>query len=158
MVDLKSKTIGGPKAVKKLIIEARINEYQSRDQNPHVPWLAQEIGEDAARCREEGASVVHFHARQADGSPDHSAETYAQAIREVRSRSDILVHPTLGYVTLDAGPEQRLAPVLELARDPQTRPDFAPMDMGSVNVDWYDPRALRFDTQGLVYSQRYGDP
>lgn len=137
--------------MKKLIIEARINEYMSRDQNPHVPWLPEEIGENAGRCREEGASVVHFHARAADGSPDHAAETYARCIREVRAGSDILVHSTLGYVTLDAWPEERLAPVLELARNPETRPDFAPMDMGSVNVDWYDPEKLRFDTNGLVY-------
>ncbi len=123
----------------------------SRDQNPHVPWLAHEIGEDAARCREEGASVVHFHARNADGSPDHRADSYAQAIREVRARSDILILPTLGYVTLDAGPEERLAAVLELAEQADTRPDFAPMDMGSVNVDWYNPEALRFDSKGLVY-------
>ena len=91
--------------MKKLILEARINEYMSRDLNPNVPWLPEEIGEDAARCREEGASVVHFHARNADGSPDHSAVTYSRAIREVRARSDILIHPTLGFVTLDAGPE-----------------------------------------------------
>ncbi len=137
--------------MKKLIIEARVNEYMSRDQNPHVPWLPAEIGEDAARCREEGASVVHFHARAADGSPDHSADSYVQCVREVRAGSDILAHPTLGYVTLDAGPEERLKAIMELTRDEATRPDFAPMDMGSVNVDWYDPEALRFDTKGLVY-------
>ena len=137
--------------MKKLIIEARINEYMSRDQNPHVPWLPEEIGEDAARCREEGASLVHFHARAADGGPDHTPETYARCRREVRERSDILTLPTLGYVKVDAGPEERLGPVLELAKDPSTRPDFAPMDMGSVNVDWYDPDNLRFDSKGLVY-------
>ena len=99
--------------MEKLIIEARINEYQSRQQNPNVPWLASEIAEDAARCRGEGASVVHFHARHADGSPDHSAATYADAIAQVRAKSDILIHPTLGFVTLDAGPEERLATVAE---------------------------------------------
>lgn len=137
--------------MQKLIIEARINEYQSRDQNPNVPWLADQIAEDAARCRDEGATVVHFHARKADGSPDHSAATYADAIRKVRAKSDILVHPTLGFVTLDAGPKERLATVMELCKDPETRPDFAPMDMGSVNVDWYDPKNRRFDSKGLIY-------
>ena len=134
-----------------LIIEARINEYQSRDQNPNVPWLADEIAEDAARCRDEGASVVHFHARKADGSPDHSAATYAEAIRKVRAKSDILIHPTLGFVTPEAGPEKRLATVMALCKDRATRPDFAPIDMGSVNVDWYDPTNRRFDTKGLIY-------
>ena len=137
--------------MKKLIIEARVNEYQSRAVNPKVPWSPAEIGEDAAQCRAEGATVVHFHARSPDGAPDHSYETYASSVRQVRQRSDILVHPTLGYVTLDASPEARLSNIIALAADPETRPDFAPMDMGSVNVDWYDPENLRFDTDDLIY-------
>ena len=44
---------------KKMIIEARINEYAMRDDNPHVPWTPDEIAETAARCREAGASIVH---------------------------------------------------------------------------------------------------
>jgi 3-keto-5-aminohexanoate cleavage enzyme len=52
---------------KKLIIEVRINEYEMRQANPHVPWTAQEIAADAAACREAGASIVHFHARTAEG-------------------------------------------------------------------------------------------
>jgi len=44
--------------MKKMILEARINEYAMRDENPHVPWTADEIAETAARCREAGASIV----------------------------------------------------------------------------------------------------
>ena len=137
--------------MKKLILEARINEYQSRDLNSNVPWLPDEIAQDAACCRDEGASIVHFHARAADGSPDHSYDTYADTIRKVRFQSNILVHPTLGFVTLDASAEQRLAAVTALSQDADTRPDFAPMDTGSVNVDWYDPVLKQFKTKGLVY-------
>ena len=36
--------------MKKMILEARINEYAMRDENPHVPWTADEIAETAARC------------------------------------------------------------------------------------------------------------
>ncbi len=53
--------------MKKMILEARINEYAMRDQNPNVPWTADEIAESAARCRAEGAAIVHFHARAEDG-------------------------------------------------------------------------------------------
>ena len=52
---------------RKMILEARINEYAMRDQNPHVPWTPDEIADTAARCREAGASIVHFHARNPDG-------------------------------------------------------------------------------------------
>ena len=47
----------------KLIIEVRINEYASRKHNPHVPFSPNEICDDALRCRNAGASIIHYHAR-----------------------------------------------------------------------------------------------
>ncbi len=60
-------------ARKKLIIEARVNEYMMRDANPNVPWTPDEIARAAAEAREAGASIVNYHARNADGSPCHDA-------------------------------------------------------------------------------------
>lgn len=137
--------------MQKLIIEARVNEYMMRSENPHVPWTPAEIAAAAAECREEGATIVHFHARNDDGSPDHRLETYQDTMRRIHEMSDIMVHPTLGYVTLGAGPEERLHNVMTMAGDASTRPDFAPMDMGSVNVDWYNPEKVDYDTRDLVY-------
>lgn len=137
--------------VQKLVIEARVNEYAGRDGNSHVPWLPDEIARDAAECREAGAAILHFHGRAADGAPDHRFEFYRDTIRATRALSDILIHPTLGYVTLDASAEQRIANIMRLADDPATRPEFAPMDMGSTNVDWYDPAARAYTTKGLIY-------
>ncbi len=138
--------------MRKLIIEARVNEYMMREQgNPHVPYSPQEIAADAAACREAGAAIMHFHARKDDGSPDHAASSYGETVRLVREASDILVHPTLGYVTLDASGEERLDHILAMADDPARAPHFAPMDMGSVNVDRYNAQARRFETQNLVY-------
>jgi len=87
-----------------MIIEARVNEYAMRDDNPHVPWTADEIAETAARCREAGASILHFHARAADGAPLHAVEENAKIIRKVRERCDILILPTLGFVASDDDP------------------------------------------------------
>jgi uncharacterized protein (DUF849 family) len=138
--------------LRKLIIEARVNEYMMREQgNPNVPYTPEEIARDAAACREAGAAVLHFHARRPDGAPDHAAESYAETVRRIRAGSDILVHPTLGYVTLDASPEARLSHILDMAKDPAGAPHFAPMDMGSVNVDRYNAQARRFETTELVY-------
>jgi uncharacterized protein (DUF849 family) len=143
--------------VRKLIIEARVNEYMMREQgNPNVPYTPEEIAADAAACREAGAAVLHFHARRPDGAPDHAAESYAETVRLIRARSDILVHPTLGYVTLDAAPEARIAHILAMAKQPDRAPHFAPMDMGSVNVDRYNAQARRFETTELVYRNSTG--
>ncbi len=140
--------------MKKMILEARINEYAMRDQNPHVPWTPDEIAETAARCREAGASIVHFHARNPDGSPLHSVEAYAQIIRKIRERSDILVNPTLGWFSNDGDPAGRIACVTTLAADPATRPDLAPIDTGSANLETYDEEHKRFVNAERVYINR----
>jgi uncharacterized protein (DUF849 family) len=143
--------------MRKLIIEARVNEYMPREQgNPNVPYTPEEIARDAVACRDAGAAILHFHARRPDGAPEHDAASYAETVRRIRDASDILVHPTLGYVTLDASPEARLAHIIAMAQDPAGAPHFAPMDMGSVNVDRYNPQARRFDTTDLVYRNATG--
>jgi uncharacterized protein (DUF849 family) len=140
--------------VKKMILEARINEYAMRDPNPHVPWTADEIAETAARCRAEGAAIVHFHARGGDGSPLHTVEAYAKIIRKIRSKSDILVHPTLGWFSNDHDPAGRIECVTTLATDPATKPDIAPIDTGSTNLEEYDPAARTFAHADRVYINR----
>lgn len=135
----------------KLIIEARINEYAGREHNPHVPWSPEEIAETATHCREAGASVVHFHARADDGSPAHDVALYADIIQRIKALSDILIHPTLGAFTHDGDAAARIQPILELAVDPQTCPHFAPLDMGSVNIDAYDSATKTFRSDEAVY-------
>ena len=140
--------------MKKMILEARINEYAMRNQNPHVPWTPDEIAESAARCREAGASIVHFHARKPDGSPEHSVEVYADIIRKIRAKSDILIHPTLGWFSNDEDPAGRTKCVTTLAKDPATKPDFAPIDTGTINLDQYDPSTKTFSHTERVYKNR----
>ena len=101
--------------MRKLIIEARVNEYAMRDENPLVPWTPEEIARDAAACAEAGAAVVHFHARQADGAPEHGYDAYAETCSRIRAACPALIHPTLGYVALGAPAEERLRNVLRLA-------------------------------------------
>ena len=54
----------------KVIIEVRINEYAMRDQNPNVPYSPEEIAGQALECWREGASIIHYHARDSKtGAP-----------------------------------------------------------------------------------------
>ena len=41
----------------------------SKEDNPAVPISPDEIAEDAERCVQAGASIVHLHARDGDGRP-----------------------------------------------------------------------------------------
>lgn len=147
--------MGGMK-LDKIIIEARVNELAPRDENPNVPFLPAEIIRDAKACYDEGAAVVHYHGRTAQGAPDHSPAFYLETNAGIRDLCPILIHPTLGYVANDTDALGRFAAVEEMMKDAKTAPDFAPMDVGSVNVDWWNPKETKFDTTELVYKNSTG--
>lgn len=137
--------------MKKLILEARINEYAMRDQNKNVPWTADEIAETAARVREEGASILHFHARTVDGQPLNTFEAYDEIIRKVRAKSDILILPTLGFISNDSDARKRIDNVVRLARDSATKPDIAPIDTGSANLESFEADGAKVGFSERVY-------
>ena len=81
----------------KVIITVAINGGMQQDrEGAVVPKQPAEIGEAAARCYEAGASMVHFHARGPDGLNSGDKAIYAEAIREIRARSPILIQTTNG--------------------------------------------------------------
>lgn len=135
---------------KKLIITVRVNEYTSRAINKNVPFTPDEIATTAAECRAAGASIIHFHARNPDGSPCHSPEVYADIVARIRDKTDILVDSTLGQITVKED-ENRLAHIKLMGQKSTTRPDFAAVDTGSSNIDAYDPKTKSFKTLDKVY-------
>ena len=137
--------------MEKLIIEVRINEYASRKHNPNIPFSPAEICEEALQCWREGASIIHYHARDPQsGAPSSSTAIYADTARRIKDKSDLLIMPTLGATTVPS-PQDRMSHIIEMAKDPSIRPDFAPMDMGTSNLDLYDSKRHRFVTDDTVY-------
>jgi 3-keto-5-aminohexanoate cleavage enzyme len=135
---------------KKLIIEVRVNEYAMRDANPHVPWSAEEIAQDAAECREAGAAIVHFHARGPAGEPAFGLESYRAPIAAIRARCDMLTYPTLGAFERPLSAQDRMAHIVQLASLGEA-PDIAPMDMGSTNADRFDKASGWFTSEDRTY-------
>lgn len=135
----------------KIIVEVRINEYATRDANPHVPYSPAEITAEALACAREGAAIIHYHARDpVSGAPATDVALYADTARRIKAASDLIIMPTLGAWQLPS-PQARIAHVVEMAADVATRPELAPIDMASSNVDVYDPQAKRFKTNDTVY-------
>jgi uncharacterized protein (DUF849 family) len=134
----------------KLVIGVHPNENTMRGPNGDVPWTPEEIARVAAACADAGASLMHYHARTPDGGADHSAAAYAEIARRVRARCDILLAPSMANAPGNTV-EERLANVAGTAGDPATRADFLVMDMGSANMDLFDPDAARFRTEDRVY-------
>ena len=124
-----------------LITAAMVGAETTREQTPYLPISAEEIGEEAARCREAGAVMVHIHVRKPDGTPSQETELFRAAVREIRKRCDILVQTsTGGAVGMDV--DERCGPLRLTGGD---RPDMATRTTGSVNFGdevFSNPRPL----------------
>jgi 3-keto-5-aminohexanoate cleavage enzyme len=95
------------------------------EQTPHLPYTPQLLGETARAVREAGASIIHVHCRNDDGTNTHSVERFGHAYEEIRAQSDLIVQfSTGGAIGMTL---QERAAVLEL------RPEMATLTCGSVN-------------------------
>jgi 3-keto-5-aminohexanoate cleavage enzyme len=112
--------------VDKLIITvAGVGAETTKEAQPALPVSAEEIGIDAARCREAGAGMYHLHVRRADGSPTQDKEVFAAAVAEIRKRTDIIVQTSTGGA-MGMTADERLQP-LELD------PEMASLTTGTAN-------------------------
>jgi 3-keto-5-aminohexanoate cleavage enzyme len=110
----------------KVIITAAINGGMQQDRDGAIiPKQPVEIGEAAARCHAAGAALIHFHARDRQGKNSGDREIYAQAIREIRARSPILIQTTNG---------------IGVRRDPQTGQFIWPTDAERLGLLEIEPR------------------
>jgi 3-keto-5-aminohexanoate cleavage enzyme len=95
------------------------------DQTPYLPYTPKLLGETARAIRDAGASIVHVHCRNDDGSNTHSVERFREAYDAIRANGDLIVQFSTGGA-IGMTPEER-AGVLEL------RPEMATLTCGSVN-------------------------
>jgi 3-keto-5-aminohexanoate cleavage enzyme len=68
-----------------ILTAAIVGAETTRAQTPHLPITAREIADEAARCRDAGASVIHLHVRNPDGSPSQSRRSPPSARRPTSS-------------------------------------------------------------------------
>jgi 3-keto-5-aminohexanoate cleavage enzyme len=101
-----------------------------------IPYTPIEIAEESRRAAEAGASIVHIHARNPDGSPTWSRDIFAQIKSEVRARSEVIINFSTGAVGIRA--EERIAHIREL------KPEIAALNMGSMNYAIYSEKRKEF--------------
>src|SRR4051794_22780095 len=63
------------------IIEVALNGNRDRAENPAVPYTVDEIVVEARGCADEGATVFHVHAREANGGWTADPARYAEVVR-----------------------------------------------------------------------------
>jgi uncharacterized protein (DUF849 family) len=102
----------------------------SKRDNTNVPLSPVEIAEDAVRCADAGASVVHVHVRDEEGTPVHRRDLYEEAFDAIRAKRPDLVICATTSSRVGSGLEARLT-ALDL--DAELRPDMASLTLGSFN-------------------------
>lgn len=108
-----------------IITAAVVGAEVMREHTPYVPYTPDEIAQEAVRCREAGASMVHVHGRRDDGTPTQDRETFRRILEAIRQRTDILVQfSTGGAVGM---------PVDERIEGLDLEPDMATLTTGTVN-------------------------
>jgi 3-keto-5-aminohexanoate cleavage enzyme len=94
----------------------------------HTPWLpisAREIADEAARCREAGAAVIHLHVRNDDGSNTQASDRFAEVIEAIRGACDCVVQPSTGGA-VGMSVDERVGPLA-------CKPEMATLNCGSIN-------------------------
>ncbi|RKH56781.1 3-keto-5-aminohexanoate cleavage protein [Corallococcus aberystwythensis] len=134
-----------------VLTAALVGAETTREQTPYLPITAEEIAEDAAKCREAGAAMVHIHVRTAEGKPSQDAELFRAAIRAIRKRTDVLVQvSTGGAVGMDVN--ERCGGLTLTGAD---KPDMATLTTGTVNFGeevFWNPRPLVRDIAKRIKS------
>jgi len=117
-----------------VIIEVGLNEGAGRGVNPHVPIAPDEVAADALRCRDAGATMIHWHARdpQSEDQRLGDVDLYAAALGPMRA-GGLLGYPS--YPVDGVAPRNRLDHVWALHE--RAGLELAPIDVGSVStVPW----------------------
>jgi 3-keto-5-aminohexanoate cleavage enzyme len=102
----------------------------NREQCPAIPYTPEEYGAEAKRAVEEGASMIHIHARKPDGTPSYEIEDFSAITEAIRGAvDDVIINYSTGTVGV---PTSKRIDYLRACR-----PEVAALNMGSMNYAKY---------------------
>lgn len=109
----------------------------NREQCSAIPYTPEEYGAEARRAVDEGAAMIHIHARTPDGVPSYEIEDFRAITEAIRAQTDdVIINYSTGAIGVPL--EQRIAYLRAL------RPDVAALNMGSMNYAKYSRRRRDF--------------
>jgi 3-keto-5-aminohexanoate cleavage enzyme len=110
----------------------------NREQCPAIPYTPEEYGAEARRAIEEGAVMIHIHARTPDGVPSYEVDDFAAITEAIRSQAgtDVIINYSTGAIGVPL--EKRIAYLRAL------KPDIGALNMGSMNYAKYSRRRKDF--------------
>ncbi|TET00935.1 MAG: 3-keto-5-aminohexanoate cleavage protein [Promethearchaeota archaeon] len=113
----------------KLVISAALaGAVTTKTNNPNVPYTAEEFGDEAKKCYDAGAAIVHIHARHPEkGNPTHDLDLIKAVLDNIKSKApDIIINLSSAISTV-ATDKQRIAPVQTF------KPPLASLNTASMN-------------------------
>jgi uncharacterized protein (DUF849 family) len=109
----------------------------SREQCPAIPYTPAEYAAEAKRAVDEGAAMIHIHARTPDGVPSYEVEDFRAITDAINGAvDDVIVNYSTGAIGVPV--EKRIEYLREL------RPDVAALNMSSMNYAKYSERRKEF--------------
>jgi uncharacterized protein (DUF849 family) len=109
----------------------------NREQCPAIPYTPADYAAEARRIVDEGATMIHIHARTPDGTPSFEIEDFAAITEAILAEvGDVVINFSTGAIGVPL--EKRIA-YLEACR-----PDVAALNMGSLNYAKYSARRKDF--------------
>ena len=109
---------------KVIITVAQTGAIVTKKINPHVPEQPDEIAASALECYNEGAAIVHIHARDKTGENSAEVGIFREIHDKIRARCPLVIQDSTG-----GGPnlsqEERIACL-------QAEPEMASLNMGTM--------------------------
>jgi len=114
----------------KLVISAALAGAATRkDQNPAVPYTPEEFGDEAGKCYEAGAAIIHIHARDAShgGIPTPNLDIIKATVENIKQKApDIIINLSTAISPI-ATDRERIKPVRTY------KPPLASLNTNSMN-------------------------
>jgi 3-keto-5-aminohexanoate cleavage enzyme len=138
-----------------VIIEAALNGQTTKDVTPKVPRSSAELTEDALRCLDAGATIVHTHIDNILSNGREAADGYLEHFRPILDRHpEALLYPTFAFGQSVA---DRMAHLAILKEECGLR--IGLLDPGSVNLGGADadgtPQPIEFSYTNTPADIRY---
>jgi 3-keto-5-aminohexanoate cleavage enzyme len=96
-----------------------------RENNPNIPYTTEEIANSSIEAAGAGATVVHLHVREDDGTPSGRPELFVDVIEQIRAGSDLLTMVSTGGAN-DMTIDERTTGL-------EANPDISGVESGSMN-------------------------
>jgi 3-keto-5-aminohexanoate cleavage enzyme len=121
----------------------------NKSQCEGIPYTPEEYAKEVRRARDAGASMVHIHAREPNGTPTVKPEHYRAITQAILAETpDVIINYSTGWVGLPMA--ERVDHIAKL------KPEIGALNMGSMNYAKYSPKRKGF-VFNFVFENNFED-